>query len=288
MVNYFALIVALALSVVSGSYSVYGLTAIFPSAFYPVIFMGGVLEVAKLVTASWLYRNWNIAKPLLKAYLTSAVVILMFITSMGTFGFLSKAHIDQSLNAGAGTTEQIQIINNKIELQKQSLGDIDKQISQIDSAISKLTERGQASTSLKAAEQQRKTRDALVRKKEDFVRNISQLNEQRFKLETSIKKIEAEVGPLKYIAELIYGQTNDDLLEKAVRWVILIIVFVFDPLAVVLLIAANVGLQHKKNLLDLTNPAILSIEDDILRQGENNVAKRKAAEELDHRPYSNS
>lgn len=264
MINYLALVAALALSAVSGFYSVIGLTAIFASAFWPIIFMGSVLEVSKLVTASWLYNNWNVAPRFLRYYLTFAVLILMFITSMGIFGFLSRAHIEQSLNINTGATEQIQILNDKIAFQRQSIEDVDKQIQQIDAAISKMTERGQAANSLRAADQQRKNREVLVNKKEQYVQDISKLNEERIRLESSVKKLEAEVGPLKYIAELIYDNADQNQLEKAVRLVILLIVFIFDPLAVILLIAANVGLKERKRLLKIQNPGILKIDDSVL------------------------
>ena len=248
MINYIALIVALALSVVSGYYSIVGLAAIFSSAFYPVIFMGCVLEAGKLITASWLYNNWYIAPKILKYYLTSAVIVLMFITSMGIFGFLSRAHIEQTVILNTGVSDQIKIIISKIEYEKDAITDLDKQIKQIDDAISKFTERGQARNSLTAAESQRKNRNDLFKKKEEHVKNISALTTDKIKLESEYKRAEAEVGPLKYIADLIYDQADSNQLEKAVRFVIIILVFVFDPLAVILLIAANVGIVNERNL----------------------------------------
>lgn len=246
IVNYFALITALAVSVVSAYYSIIGLTAIFASQFWPIVIMGSVLEVGKLVTASWLYRNWHIASFLIKSYLTTAVVLLMFITSMGIFGFLSRAHIEQSLVINGSSREQITILVSKIETEKQYIADIDRQIQQIDSAISKLTDRGQATTSLRAADQQRRTRDSLVQKKDVHVKNISTFTQERIKLESETKKLEAEVGPIKYIAELIFENDQEANLERAVRYVIILLVIVFDPLAVILLIAANQGLATNR------------------------------------------
>ncbi|MGZ4849826.1 MAG: hypothetical protein ACXV2C_00410 [Candidatus Bathyarchaeia archaeon] len=246
MINYLALLVALSLSGVSGYYSIVGLAAIFSSAFYPVIFMGCVLEAGKLVTASWLYNNWSLAPTLLKCYLTSAVVMLMFITSMGIFGFLSKAHIEQTVQLNSGSADQVKIIQSKIEFENDSIADVNKQIAQIDAAISKLTDKGQASSSLKAADAQRKTRNALAQSKQTHIEVISTLNQQKLKLDTDIKRAEAEVGPLKYIAELIYENADTNQLEKSVRFVIIILVLVFDPLAVILLIAANVGIRAAK------------------------------------------
>ena len=96
MINYLALLVAIALSAIAAYFSVIGLTTIFAASFWPVVIMGGTLEVAKVVAASWIYRNWNITPFSIKAYLVASILALMFITSMGTFGYLSKAHIDQT------------------------------------------------------------------------------------------------------------------------------------------------------------------------------------------------
>lgn len=265
MINWLALIAALSLSGVSAYYSVIGLTAIFASAFWPIVIMGGTLEFAKLVTASWLYRNWNQTPFLLKSYLTIAVVTLMFITSMGIFGFLSRAHIEQTLALNTGTKDQIEIINNKIEFEKQSINDLDKQIAQIDAAINKMTDRGQAQSSLRAADQQRKQRDAFTKKREEHVKNLSKYSEERIGYESSYRKLEAEVGPVKYIAEMVYGKTEGNQLESAVRLVILILVAVFDPLAVLLLIGANQGLAKNK-LTNNDDSGILRIDESVFKE----------------------
>jgi len=264
MINYLALAVALALSGVSGYYSIIGLTTIFASAFWPVVVMGSVLEVGKLVTASWLYRNWRHTPFLIKTYLSTAVIVLMFITSMGIFGFLSKAHIDQTVNLNTGAVDQIQILNSKIGFEKQSIEDLDKQIQQIDAALNKMTDRGQAATALKAADQQRKTRESLVKRKDDHVKNISVYTEQRIKLESEFKKLEAEVGPIRYIADLVYEVQSTENLERSVRMVILLLVFVFDPLAIVLLIAANIGITNQKRFTKEQQIGILEIDNKVL------------------------
>jgi hypothetical protein len=270
MINYIALFVALAVSGVSAYYSILGLTAIFSSAFVAVVIMGITLELGKLVTASWLYRNWETCPLLLKSYLTSAVIILMFISSMGIFGFLSKAHIEQTLSINTGSADQVVILDQKIDYLKQTVADLDKQIAQIDAAISKLTEKGQATNSLRAADQQRKTRESLIKRKEENVRNISTYTTEKVALTSGIKKLEAEVGPLKYIAELVYSSAGTEQLEKAVRMVIILLVLVFDPLAVLLLLAANHGLGQLKALTKPKEHSILKIDDAVL--GEKNVA----------------
>jgi hypothetical protein len=263
MVNYFALLIAFTVSGVSAYYSIIGLTAIFSAAYYPIVVMGVALELGKLVTTSWLYRNWKTAPLFLKSYLTIAVFVLMLISSMGVFGFLSKAHIDQQLNINTGQADQLEIIQSRISSEKEVIADLDKQIAQIDAAINKMTDRGQAQSSLKAADQQRKNRDGLVRKKEDHNKTIAELTQQRVTTQSSIKKLEAEVGPIKYIAALIYDSTDEDQLERAVRGVIILLVFVFDPLAVVLLLAANHGLANKR-LTNSTKDDILIIDDKVL------------------------
>lgn len=244
MINYLALLVALAISVVAGYFSIIGLTAIFSGAFWPIIIMGSVLEIGKLVTASWLYRNWSIISGALRVYLTASVILLMFITSMGIFGFLSRAHIEQQLASQNTDSAQVEILESKITYQQQLIDDVDKQVKQIDDNISKMTQSGQTKTSLKAIADQRKSRDALVAKKDTLITKMTELKTQKIESEARVKKIEAEVGPIKYIANLIYDSADTNQLEKAVRMVIILLVIVFDPLAVVLLIAANIGFTN--------------------------------------------
>lgn len=267
MIDYLALLTALTLSGVSGYYSVFGLTTLFAGAFWPVIFMGGSLEIGKLVTASWLYNNWIICPRVLKYYLTCIVIVLMFISSMGTFGFLSKAHIEQAVNISTNSAEQLELVKQKIQFEQQAIEDLDRQMQQIDSAVNKMTEKGKAENSLRAANQERKNRNSLVLKKEEHVKNISTLTTDRVRAETNIKKLEAEVGPVKYVAELIYGSADQNQLEKAVRFVIILIVLVFDPLAVSLLIAANIGIRSRKyNLTKKENVSILTLDDTVFRK----------------------
>lgn len=285
IIHYLALIVALAVSAVSGYYSIVGLTAIFSAAYWPVIIMGATLEAGKLVTSSWLYRNWDTCPKLLRVYLTTAVVILMTITSMGIFGYLSKAHIEQALTLTTGNADKIEILNNKIEVEQQAIKDIDTQIEQIDNAVNKMTDKGQAQSSLNAADRQRKLRNDLISQKNTKIEALSKLKEEKIPLESSLKKIEAEVGPIKYIAQLLFSDNSADTLEKAVRAVILLLVIVFDPLAVFLLMAANHGIaQNKKPLTNKqNNSSILEIDPDILENV--NVAKRQANQKLNNRVH---
>ena len=285
MINVLALIVALIVSGVSAYFSIIGLTTLFASAFIPVVIMGASLEVGKLVTTSWLYRNWNTCPWLLKSYLSVAVVVLMFITSMGTFGFLSRAHIEQQLNISTGDADKLAIIESQIENKNSIIADYDKQLAQIDDALSKITEKGRGESSLQAADKQRKTRNELVAKKNAELGSISKLKEEVIRIRSSIRKIEAEVGPLKYIAEAIYGGVEGHVdtatLDRAVRMVIILLVLVFDPLAVVLLIAANHGLSQTKEFTNIEERDILRIDSSTL--GEYDVAERQIDQELNHR-----
>ena len=233
----------ISISAVAAYYSIIGLTAIFSGAFWSIVIMGGVLEIGKLVSVSWLYNNWKIAPFIIRTYLSIAVIILMLITSMGIFGYLSKSHIEQQVTSNSGVSDQILIIDNKIKVHTDTINDIDKQIVQIDTALSKLTDRGQAQTSIRIADQQRKTRDSLVVKKRLEIKLQSDLKGEKIKLDTEYRKIEAEIGPIKYVAELIYGSSDTKVVDKSIRAVIMLLIFVFDPLAVLLLIAFNISIN---------------------------------------------
>ena len=263
MINILALITALGISGVAAYYSIIGLTTIFAGAFYPILIMGSALEIGKLVTISWLYRNWHKISFWIKSYLSICIFILMFITSMGIFGFLSKSHIEQTMNIANAQSGQIEVINQQIELNSTKVADLDKQIVNIDGAISKLLEKGQAQTSLRAADQQRKNRDALVKQRDQLNTTLADLKTQKIKQEIEIKKIEAEVGPLKYIAELIYGKDDaKSHFDSAVRIVIIILILVFDPLAVMLLLGINQVTTRKEEIVET-----VYVEQPILKRG---------------------
>lgn len=265
MINIVAMLVSFCISGVSAYFSIIGLTAIFSAAYYPIIVMGTALEVGKLVGSTWLFHNWKTCPWLLKIYLTLAVIVLMAITSMGTFGFLSKAHIEQNINITTGNADDAQIVQTKIDAEQATIDDLNKQIAQIDAAVTKMTDKGQAASSLQAADKQRKIRDELTKQKSAHTETIGTLKSQKVKLDSSIKKLEAEVGPIKYIAAALYGTSGPDTLELAVRWVIILLVIVFDPLAVVLLLAANHGMnirltKRKDNDILIIGPELLGEE----------------------------
>jgi len=238
---FITLIIAISISAVAAYYSIIGLVAIFSSAVLPVAIMGVVLEAGKLITASWLYQNWKRTNFVIKTYLTFAVVVLMFITSMGIFGFLSKAHIDQTLTSDTSNIE-IERIESLITIENRRIENAQKNLDNLERLVENLSAEDAAYT----RRIQRRERSAIDETIKEASQKISNYKEEIIPYKKEAVKLEAEVGPIKYISELIYDNSNSELLEDAVRVVIIILVFVFDPLAVVLLIAANMSFQQEK------------------------------------------
>ena len=240
------LIVALSISAVAAYYSIVGLMAIFSAAAFSIAVMGVVLEIGKLVTASWLYQNWKSVPKVLKYYLTSAVVILMFITSMGIFGYLSKSHIDAGTNTSQ-VTVKLDRVNSRIASEQKVIDRAERQLENLDKALERYVELGAVSKGLDrriSQEEERLKITNMVNKSQD---KIDEYLDQKSEYELEIKNCEVEVGPLKYISALLYGDDALTFLENAVRWVILILVFVFDPLAVLLVVAANITIRDVLN-----------------------------------------
>ena len=244
------LLVGLAISVVAAWYSIVGLMAIFAAAKIPIAIMGAVLEVGKLLTASWLYQFWDRTNTLLKSYFTIAVVVLMFITSMGIFGFLSKAHMDQTLTVGDNSL-LIERIDRKIDREKVKITDAETVVAQLDKTVQVLIDydriRG-PSGAIAVRESQNEERASLSNIIDQAYSKIDTLSVEKLELDKEQLELEAEVGPIKYIAAFIYGDELDKtLLERAVRWIIITIIFVFDPLAVLLIVAANMTFKEVMN-----------------------------------------
>jgi len=242
------LVSALVLSGIAAYYSVIGLMAIFAASPIPIAIMGGALEFSKLIAASWAYKNWKIAPRFLKYYFTVAVIILMFITSLGIFGYLSKAHNDQSLVSG-DVSAKIAMIDEKIKVERDNIDVNRKTLKQMDEAVDQVMVRSTNEKGAEKAASLRKTqqteRSRILKEIETYNKRISTLNEERAPIATEIRKVEAEVGPIKYIAALIYGDSIDSsLLDKSVRFVIILLVLVFDPMAVLLVIAGNFSLRQ--------------------------------------------
>lgn len=241
--GYILLLIALTISAVAAFYSIAGLTAIFAAAFWPIVIMGTVLELGKIVTTVWLHKYWDRAALQFKLYLVPAIAILMLITSMGIFGFLSKAHLDQAVPAG-DISSQVQIFDDKIKTERDNIEAARKALkqmdAQVDEKLSRTTDDKGAERAVQIRRSQSRERTTLQNEISTAQKKISALQEQRAPIASQARKVEAEVGPIRYIAALIYGDNPDaGLLEKAVRWVIILIVLVFDPLALVLILAAD-------------------------------------------------
>ena len=248
------LLVALSLSSVAAWYSIIGLTAIFAGAVIPVIIMGGILEIGKITTTVWLRKYWNRCGFLLKLYLVPAVIALALLTSMGIFGFLSKAHMEQGITSG-DVQDKIALYDEKIKTSKENIDANRKALKQMDEAVDQVMGRSTTETGADKAVQirrsQQKERARLFAEIEAEQKKITVLNEERAPIAAEVRKVEAEVGPIKYIAALIYGDNADqNMLEASVRWVIILLVIVFDPLAIALVLAANASKEWDKEKED--------------------------------------
>jgi Tfp pilus assembly protein PilO len=274
------LLTGLTISAVAIYYSVVGLTAIFSAAVIPIIIMGSALEVGKLVCASWLKANWERAPRFIKYYMIIAVIVLMLITSMGIFGFLSKAHNDQNLVSG-DVQSKIAIYDEKIKTAKENIEANRKQLKQMDEAVDQVMGRSQdekgADKANNIRRSQQRDRSALAKDIEANQKQIASLNDEAAPIRAEVRKVEAEVGPIKYIAKFIYGDhgADENMLEKAVTWIIVLIVVVFDPLAVIMLLAAQMTFGWRKEQQDTieekdTPPEALVA---IFQEGQNRTAE---------------
>jgi hypothetical protein len=235
---------AISISLIAAGYSIIGLATLFAGAAIPIIAMGSALEVGKLVAATWLYHNWRSDVPrLLKTYLFTSIIVLVFITSMGIFGFLSKAHLDQVRPTGNNAV-QISLIDKQITQQNIIIDRAENTLDRLDAALDVYIAKEYVSRGLKERKKQKEEREFLNNEIRVAMDEIARLINEKSDIEIEQLKIEADVGPLKYVAELIYGENAKDHFDKAVRIVILVLIFVFDPLAVLLLIAANISLKQ--------------------------------------------
>ena len=240
-------VTSLAIAAVAAWYSIIGLTAIFAAAVIPIIIMGIVLEVGKLVAAAWVYNHWRETSILLRTYLVSAIIVLMLITSMGIYGFLSKSHID----AGINTTEisvKLERIENRILSEQRQIDRAEKNILEMDTTLDKTEYSFFGDSRLEERKKQSDEREQLnsiITKSEN---SIDDLLDKKSEYELEVKNFEVEVGPIKYIAALIYGDEAKNYLDNTVRYVILLLIFVFDPLAVLLLISANMSYRKELGL----------------------------------------
>lgn len=249
---------ALILSLTAEYYSIVGLTAIFAAAAIPVIVMGASLGLGKVVGTVWLHNNWARVPWSFKLYLVPAIVFLMFLTSIGVFGFLSKAHLEQATLTGDASA-QVALFDEKIKTQRDNIEAARQALKQmdatVDQTIARSTDTGSVQIASQLRKRQQKERADLQNEISKAQAEIAQLQEQRAPLAMQSRKIEAEVGPLKYIAALIYGDNPDsNLLERAVRWVIILIIIVFEPFALCLILAANLQFEWARKDRSIHSP----------------------------------
>ena len=295
--GYFTLLVALIIEAVGAYYSVTGLAAIFSGAVIPILIMGGALEVGKVTAAVWLKMYWERASLAYKLYLVPAVALLMVITSMGIFGFLSKAHSDQNLVSG-DVIAKIAIYDEKIKTEKENIEANRKALKQMDEGVDQVlgrsTDEKGADKAVAMRRSQQKERSRLQAEILQSQKSIAELSDARAPIAAEVRKVENEVGPIKYIAALIYGDNPDaSILERAVSWVIILIVAVFDPLALVLILAAQQSLrwakeeQEEKNIEAFVEQAAMDVLNDVQAQEEDTpveVNKDTQAEKTEGEP----
>jgi hypothetical protein len=269
------LISGLAVSFIGAYYSILGLAALFAGAYWAVITMGVTLEVAKLVTVSWLYRNWNLdlLPKTIRAYLLSAVLMLMFITSIGIFGFLSKAHLDTAA-PNTGNRLLVKNIERQIESEKKAIVGAQKIIDQLDKALDKVIDKDADKGLIERQKQQteRNRANSIITNSSN---KITQLSNQKLNYDKNQLAIDKEIGPFKYVAEILFGDADDGNLDKAVKFIIVCLILVFDPLAVLMLVAVNVSYKEY-----LRNKGIKNKEEELEKkierlQKKNDIYKEK-------------
>jgi hypothetical protein len=243
MINKIVLLTAITISAIAGYYSVIGLATIFSGAFWSVVVMASALEVGKVVTVAWLSRYWLKTPKVIKYYLSCAVIVLMFITSMGTFGYLSKAHLQQTQNVGTVAIE-LQQIDYLIKSEERRIQNAQTSLDTLD----RLANEAPPDKASQVRQRQRTERQAILKEIKEASSEIETLSNKAVPLRQQTSNLEAEIGPLKYVAELIYGENATTNFDSAVRIIIIIIIMVFDPLALVMLIAANHGMKPEMKI----------------------------------------
>jgi len=265
LIAYLALLSGLSISAIAIYYSVVGLIAIYPAMMIPIVVMGVVIEIGKLSALVWIKKNWEWAPVFLKLYMLPAIAALMLITSVGVFGFLSKAHSDQNLVSG-DVQAKIAVYDIKIQNEKDSIDANRKTLKQFDEAVDQVMERSDSQQGAEKAvairKAQQKDRSRINQEIIESQKAISTLNEERAPIAAEVRKVEADVGPIKYIASFLYGSNPDaNVLEKAVTWVTILIVVVLDPMAVILLLASQYSFQRFKDYEDKQHVGGVVIKD---------------------------
>ena len=254
------LLVALAISAVAAYYSIVGLMAIFAGATTAIAKMGIVLEIGKLICASWTFQNWKTSPLSLRTYFISAIVVLMLITSLGIFGFLSRAHITQS-SPTALISERIERIDLKVDQRKTQINRYQGRLDTLDQALQRYIELGAISKGLSKIGAMDNETNLLKTKIEGLENEIDDLSDEKYGLKTELNLAEVEVGPIRYVASMLYDDVSESQLEEAVRWIIILLIFVFDPLAVVLVIAANISLRDYRRERKMSTKTVTVMPD---------------------------
>ena len=254
------LLVALAISTVAAYYSIVGLMAIFAGATTAIAIMGVVLEIGKLVCASWTFQNWKTSPFTIRSYFIVAVIVLMLITSLGIFGFLSRAHITQSSPTGL-IQERIERIDLKVDQRQTQIDRYQGRLNTLDQALQRYIELGAISKGLRKIGEMDNETALLKTKIEGLEGEIDSLSDEKYELKTELNLAEVEVGPIRYVASMLYDDVSESQLEEAVRWIIVLLIFVFDPLAVVLVIAANISLRDYRRERKMATKTITVMPD---------------------------
>ena len=254
--GFLTLFLALVISGVAAYFSVVGLAAIFAATFIPVVIMGVSLEAGKLVAAAWLHENWSNPRVnfLHKSYMTTAVVVLMIITSMGVFGFLAKGHTEQAA-AQAPVMLQIAQKEQRLEQLNREIESLNGRQTQLDTAVNSIIANN-ATGGLRARRQQTSERTEITRGVEAANAEINAINSELVPLKLEVSAAETKLGPIKFIAEAV-GVTDT---EKVVLLFILLLVVVFDPLAVILVLSGvmtiSAALEDRRKRKDATEPRL--------------------------------
>ena len=236
--NVLALSAGIAISAISAWYSIVGLTAIFAGAFWSIVIMGATLEVGKIITVTYLYRNWKSLSLLITTYFISAVMILMAITSMGTFGYLSKAHIEHTSDS-QNIDAKLERIDQMITRERERIVRAERVQSQLDASINSLIEQKYVVVGLEARRKQESERKDIAERIREYQTTIDKLTDEKIPLQQSMRDARREVGPIRYVAELIYGSSDTELMEKSIRGIIILLVLVLDPLAILLIMVST-------------------------------------------------
>lgn len=271
--KWLTLTTSLTLAATAAYFSIIGLMTIFSGAAISIAIMATVLEFGKLVSAAWLHYEWDRINNLVRGYFTAAVIVLMLITSMGIFGFLSKAHIDSALVSDSFSLEA-SIIDTRIAAEQSKLKAAQDRIEGLDYVLQTSQPKDRNYVNGRQTEE----RNNLAITIDKAVESIVQYNEQKLPIQRLQLEQESELGPVKYIADMLYGTEAEEYYDNAVRWIILIIIFVFDPLAIMLLIVSTAAFKREretpaKPLID--NSQVMNMEIEEQRSGLTSTIKRR-------------